>query len=501
MRRNAVLFILISALSGFGSTAMTLAAGVWMVDLTGSVSLAALTGLCIYAPVFASPWLGAIADRVPRRPLLIVIDIALGLLLLTLLTVSTAREAWLIYAVLLARGVSYALGDAAETAILPSALPPKLLADVNGWRSSAQEGMKLLAPLAGAGLYAWRGPTPVVLVCSIMPLLTAACYALLRLRPPRTTSAQASRTSTALSAATNAGAGERARGGRDDGGRDDGGRDDGGPNGGGRARAGRDGGGRARGRRDGGGRDDGGRDAGGRGRGEVRAGVKALFGNAAVRDPVLIAAVAIGLSGLTNAGLIGQVVHTLGLPATRLGVLSTAQGAGSIVSGLLAGRLLARLAPVPVAALGSAVFAVGCLSSALPWWPAMIAGSALAGLGLPWALIAGVTAVQTGTPDHLLGRVAATSNTVMFGPVAVAIPVGSAAVHLGAPVPLLIAGALALVAATMGAARRRARTEERDKARSGTKERGKEKSGTEGRGEGGHGTTENEKDGVRAENE
>ena len=358
MRRNAILFVLISVLSGFGSTAMSLAAGIWVVGLTGSVSLAALTGLCIYAPTFAAPWLGAIVDRLPRRPLLIGVDVVLGLLLLSLLTVSTAAEAWLIYAVLLARGFSYVLLDAGESAILPSALPPGRLGDVNGWRSSAQEGMKLLAPLAGAGLFAWRGPVPVVLICAVMPLLTAGCYALMRLP-----SVPAVRH---------------------------------GPE-----------------------------------RGEVRAGVRALFGNPAVRTPVLIAAVAIGLSGLTNPAVIGQVVHGLHLPATRLGFLSTAQGAGSILSGLLVGRLLARLAPVPVAALGTAIFAAGCACSAVPWWPAMIAGSALAGVGLPWALIAGVTAVQTETPDHLLGRVSATSTTVMFGPVALAIPIGSAAVHLG----------------------------------------------------------------------
>jgi MFS family permease len=395
VRRNASLFVLISLLSGFGSTAMTLSAGIWMLDLTGSVGLAALTGLCIYAPTFAAPWLGALVDRLPRRPLLIWVDVALGVLLLTLLTVSSARDAWLIYATLLARGLSYVLLDAGETAILPAALPTAMLGDVNGWRSSAQEGMKLLAPLAGAGLYAWRGPVPVVLICAAMPLLTATCYAFLRLRPTPESVAGPRPTPESV-------AGPR--------------------------------------------RPE---------RGEIRAGLAALFGNPAVRNPVLVAAAAIGLSGLVNAAVIGQVVHGLHLPATRLGFLSTAQGAGSILSGLLVGRLLARLSPLPVAALGTTVFAAGCVSSSIPWWPAMIAGSALAGLGLVWSLIAGVTAVQTRTPDNLLGRVAATSNTVMFGPVALAIPLGSAAVIFG-PTPLfLVTAVLALTAAATAFRRRR----------------------------------------------
>jgi hypothetical protein len=87
MRRNATLFVLISLLSGFGSTAMLLAAGLWILDLTGSVGLAALTGVCIYAPTLAAPWLGLLVDRLPRRPLLTATDLALGAALFTLLAV------------------------------------------------------------------------------------------------------------------------------------------------------------------------------------------------------------------------------------------------------------------------------------------------------------------------------------------------------------------------------------------------------------------------------
>lgn len=384
MRRNAALLVLISLLSGFGGTAMTLAAGLWILDLTGSVGLAALTGVCVYAPTFAAPWLGALVDRLPRRPLLILTDVLLGPALLTLLTIGGPGGVWLLLTVLLLRGIGYVLNDAAETAILPAALPPKSLADVNGWRSSAQEGMKLLAPLAGAGLYAWRGPVPVVLLGAAVPLLTAAGYALLRLRPPTAEPAEKTR-----------------------------------------------------------------------GLPAVRAGFAALFTSPAVRVPVLAAGAAIALSGLTSAAILDRLVHGLHLPATHLGILSSAQGAGSIAGGLLAGRLLDRLVPAKVAAAGAAVFAAGCAAWCLPWWPGMVVGSVLAGLGLPWPLIAAVTAVQTGTSDDLLGRVGATSTTLMFGPVALTVPLGSALVAAGARLPLLGAALLALaVAAAAGRPRR-----------------------------------------------
>lgn len=422
MRRNATLFVLISLLSGFGSTAMTLAAGIWVLGLTGSVGIAALTGLCIYAPTLAAPWLGALVDRLPRRPLAIWVDLLLAAAMLTLLTVHRAGNTWLIFAVLLARGLSYVLIDAAETAILPSALPMSLLGDVNGWRSSAQEGMKLLAPLAGAGLYAWQGPTPVVLIGVLMPLLTASCYALLRV--PYTADDRVG------APAETGGGGSTA-----------------GPVDAGRVADFRSAG------------VDRARELGlaGAGRGEIREGLRALFGNGAVRVPVLVAAAAIGLSGVTNAAVISRVVHGLGLPATYLGFLTTAQGAGSIVSGLVVGRLVARFGTVAVASLGAALFGAGCVASCLPWLPSMIVGSTLGGVGLVWALIAAVTAVQVGTPDRLLGRVSATSNTVMFGPVAVAIPIGAAVVHLGASAVLLVTAGLAVVAAVAPIRARRVR--------------------------------------------
>lgn len=178
----------------------------------------------------------------------------------------------------------------------------------------------------------------------------------------------------------------------------------------------------------------------------VRAGLTTLW-REPMRTPVRIAAVAIAVSGMTNAAVLLHLVSGLHRPATDLGYLSSAQGAGSIVGGLLVGRLIARLTAARVAALGAILFALACIAWSLPWWPTMITGSVLAGLGLPWTLIAGITAIQTGTPERLLGRVAATGNLVMFGPITLAIPLGSALSALGARPPLLLGAATVLAAA------------------------------------------------------
>jgi hypothetical protein len=83
----------------------------------------------------------------------------------------------------------------------------------------------------------------------------------------------------------------------------------------------------------------------------------------------------------------------------------------------------------------------------LPWWPALIGGSLAVGVGLPWALVAAISAVQAGTPDRLLGRVSATATTVMFGPIALTNPLGAAAVHLGPRIPLAIAALVGMMTA------------------------------------------------------
>ncbi|WP_439427448.1 MFS transporter [Micromonospora sp. LA-10] len=379
MRRNASLFVAISLLSGLGGSAMALVSGIWILDLTGSTGLAALAGLCVYAPTLAGPWLGGLLDRVPRRPLVIGVDLVLAAALLSLLAVRGPGDAWLIYAVSLAYGIGYVLVDAGETALLPAALPPARLADVNGWRSSAQEGMKLVAPLAGAGLYAWRGGHVVAVLAAVVPVLVAVLYGALRL----------TRAEPAPPAAPAAG---------------------------------------------------------------LRDGPAALLARRAVRVPVALAAVSIAMSGFTTAALYDVVVTDLALPSTFLGVLASAQGGGSLLAGLVVGRLVRRRGEIAVGVAGAVLFAAGCLGRCLPWWPGTLAASVVIGVGLPWTLVAAVTAVQRYTPRAMLGRVAGTANTAMFGPITLAIPLGSAAVAVGGRPPL-VAAAVACLAAALAAAR------------------------------------------------
>ncbi|WP_081238480.1 MFS transporter [Streptomyces viridosporus] len=183
--RNAGLCLAGVVVSGFGTSALWLASGVWVKDLTGSDGLAALCMLAMWAPTLVGPPLGALADRVRRTPLLIGTSLFMAGLLLTLLTVDSARGVWLLYAVLFVYGAAGVVHEAAESALVATAVDRSLLGDFNGLRTTLNEGMKLLAPLAGAGLYAAYGGAGVALLDAVTFLLAASVYAFLRVREER----------------------------------------------------------------------------------------------------------------------------------------------------------------------------------------------------------------------------------------------------------------------------------------------------------------------------
>ncbi|CAL9401885.1 hypothetical protein SUDANB21_01478 [Streptomyces sp. enrichment culture] len=171
--------------SGFGTSALWLASGVWVKDLTGSDGLAALCMLAMWLPTLAGPVLGTLADRHRRRPLLVTLSLCMAALLLTLCAVDAPSELWLLYAVLFVYGAAGTVHDAAESALVAGAVDRSLLGDFNGLRMTANEGMKLLAPLAGAGLYTAYGGPGVAVLDAASFLAAALVYVSLRVREER----------------------------------------------------------------------------------------------------------------------------------------------------------------------------------------------------------------------------------------------------------------------------------------------------------------------------
>ncbi|APS22275.1 membrane protein [Streptomyces sp. Tue 6075] len=388
--------------SGFGTSAMWLTAGIWVKSLTGSNSLAALTVFAMWAPVLAGPALGALADRMDRKALLVRGNLVMACLLVPLVLVDSGRTVWLLFAVLVLYGASGVVLDAAESALVAGTVPASLLADFNGLRMTANEGMKLVAPLAGAGLYARFGGPAVALPAAATCALAALVFAKL---PVRKTSAAGDSPRDSAPGLESVPA----------------------PT--------------------------------GSWRGALTAGLRRIGSSAALRPLVTAGAATMFLAGVNGAVTFAYVDEVVGRAPAYAGVLYAVQGAGSVAVGLLAGPLLRRLPERVFAAGGIALFALGVGARTVSSDAVAAAASAAIGFGLPCVLVAAMTAVQRETPDAVLGRTAATAGSLMTAPNAVALALGAGLVAVADARVLTAsagaAGVLTAVVLAAGARRRR----------------------------------------------
>jgi MFS family permease len=183
-RRDVRLYVAGQTLSLLGDTALWLALAIWAKSLTGSSAAAGMVIFGITAPGLIAPLSGLLADRVRRRPLLIVTNLAMAVAVLPLLLVRDGGDVWIIYAVTVAYGLSFTILGAGSSALLATMLPAEELADANGLMQTMREGLRLLAPLAGAGLFSAAGGAAVALLDASTFLIAAAALALMRVAEP-----------------------------------------------------------------------------------------------------------------------------------------------------------------------------------------------------------------------------------------------------------------------------------------------------------------------------
>lgn len=371
LRRNARIYLTGLAFSLVGDSALILVAGIWVKALTGDSSAAALVSVCIYAPSLLGPLAGAVVDRRPSRGTLVAINLAAAALVLPLLLVRTESDIWLIYAVMAAYGLAAVVIDPAETALFTATFPAEVRPQLNGLRLTLQEGGKLVAPLAGAGLYAACGGGAVAALDAVSFLVAALAVRLLRIRgapaPVR----------------------EPVSWWRD-----------------------------------------------------VTAGGRALATERRLRQVVLPVAGAMAVSGVLVAAQF-DLVAALHRPPSFLGVLTGVLGAGSILAGLVSGRVIARLGEAGVVGVALVAAALGSALRAAAQIAPAVAGSFVLGFALPWMVVAAMTITQRLTPPHRQGRVAAALTFALFAPQPVMQALGAALIRV-VDFRLLYAGAALL---------------------------------------------------------
>jgi MFS family permease len=190
-RQNARLYLTGLGCSVIGSMALSLVAGIWVKSLTGSSAQAGVASACVYLPSLFGPLAGLVADRVARRRLLVRLSIASAVADLPLLAVRSAGWTWVIFLVMTWYGAQLVLSGPAEDGLFFEMFPQDLRQRVNGWRLGLQESGRLIAPLAGAGLFALAGGGAVALADAAT--FVVASVATARLRVPDQAPAQGDR--------------------------------------------------------------------------------------------------------------------------------------------------------------------------------------------------------------------------------------------------------------------------------------------------------------------
>jgi MFS family permease len=173
-RRDVRLLLGGQSLSMFGDWAMIIVLGIWAKVLTGSNADAGLVFFFLAMTGLVAPLGGLVVDRLPKRKLMVATHLALAGVMCLLLFVNTRSQLWLLYAITVLYGLGGDLFAASRSAMFKAMLPDELLAEVNGAYQSVREGLRLVAPLAGAGIFAAWGGHAVALVDAVSFLLSAA---------------------------------------------------------------------------------------------------------------------------------------------------------------------------------------------------------------------------------------------------------------------------------------------------------------------------------------
>ncbi|SFD53176.1 MFS transporter [Streptomyces aidingensis] len=350
-RRFRRLF-LSEAVTSFGETAVYLSLAIWVKDLTGSDAAAGLVFLVITVPGLAAPLLGHVVDRVRRRLLLLRMYLCMAVLVLMLLAVRGPGQVWIIYLVTLGYGVFSA--TPVRPALLKDVLPSADAAAARSLIITVREGVRIVSPALGAGIYALFGGNALAVLGAgtfLVAVLLLASIDITESDPEP--------------------AGEPFRT-------------------------------------------------------SVVAGFRFIR-----RVPLLLRLALVTITFMAVIGLLETAVFAandkgLGQQAAFLGVITSLQGGGSVLGGILAGRIVQRSGEMRASSAGYALMAVGLLLCLFREVPLFLAGVVFFGLGLPFVVVSLGTALHLYTPSRMQGRVNAAFGSVTEAAQAMSIAAGAA---------------------------------------------------------------------------
>jgi MFS family permease len=172
---------------------------------------------------------------------------------------------------------------------------------------------------------------------------------------------------------------------------------------------------------------------------DLTAGMSHLTRDPGLRRMFTAGAVAFLVAGINESVFFALVDDGLHRSPEFIGVLASAQGAGSVAGGLVAAGLIGRFGENAATALALVAFGIGDGVCVVARLPAVLAGKVICGAGLAVLVVGFTTALQRRTPGPLVGRVSLAAETVTSGPQTVSIAAGAVLVSaVGYRLPLLV---------------------------------------------------------------
>src|SRR6185437_10258437 len=261
--------------------------------------------------------------------------------------------------------------------------------EANGAQQTLNQGLQLVTPLIGAGLFTVAGGAVIAEIDARTFLVAVVSLLLLRMTP-------------APAAATDGGTGGTAAGG-------------GAPDG------------------------DGG----------MAAGFRFIWAEPVLRAIMLALGLSVLTVGFSESANFSVVTAGLHHSASFLGVLTTVQGVGAVLGGMAAAPLLKRVSEPLLLALALACITLAMLALTSSDLVVVLTAMAIAGLAGPWLSVAGVTAFQRRTPAAKMGRVFGVLRLALTIPQTASLAIGAALITVVDYRVLLVAIAVAAAASSL----------------------------------------------------
>ncbi|MBK5333090.1 MAG: MFS transporter [Ilumatobacteraceae bacterium] len=369
--------------SNFGDSVLYLTLAIWVKDLTHSNTAAGLVFLFLGLPVLFAPLAGQLADRYSRRKIVIGANVIEAAVVLALVFVHGRSDLWLIYAVTFVYGFLTYVTSAAGSGLVRDLLSDDQLASGNGLLSTIDQGLHLLSPLLGAGVYGLFGGAALAVTTSTILIAAALLTVTVRLIEHIST-------------------GEREAFWP-----------------------------------------------------EITAGVRHIRRVPVLARVTTAMGVALLVTGFANIAIFAVIDQGLHRSSEFFGVLASIQGAGSVLGGLTAAAVIARLGERGAMAVGLGLLGIALAFDAIASTAVVVAAEVVVGIVIPWMLVAFTTLRQRVTPPELQGRVSSATNMALNGPQTIGTAVGAALIAIVDYRVLIISMGVVIAACAVPIAARR----------------------------------------------